>query len=143
MTIRRALQFDTMFGNMPPFIGSAGSVRAVSAAPLPYMIHSVRGELKADGQLNIDVDGLVLADEAPVPPNLQGTKPVPFFARVVSCRTASGPAVVTKNVTSSNFPASMPTGKSHIHQKLTLTDPGVGPIIFVTSPGPTGEVCSP
>jgi hypothetical protein len=136
----RVLQFDTMVGNMAPFIGTAGAVRGIPAPGLPWMIRSVRGELNLDGQLNVDVDHLVLADEPPVPPSLQGTNPVPFFAGVVSCRTASGGAVVTSNVMTRNFPASMPTGNAHIHQRLTLPHPCVAPIVFITSPGPTGVV---
>jgi hypothetical protein len=134
------LQFDTMFANMPPFIGAAGAVRKVTAAPLPWMIRSVHGSLRANGELNIDVDGLVLADEPPVPPSLQGTNPVPFFAGLVSCRTGSGGSVVTTNVKTANFPATMPGGKAHIRQTLTLPHPCVAPVIFVTSPGPGGVV---
>jgi hypothetical protein len=132
------LQFDTLFGNMAPFIGPAGSVRGVPAAGLPWMIHSAHGVLDANGQLNVDVDGLVLANDPSVPPSLRGTNPVPCFAGVVSCRTASGSAIVTTNLMTNNFPATMPTGNAHIHQKLTLPHPCVAPVILITSPGPTG-----
>jgi hypothetical protein len=134
------LQFDTLFGDTAPFIGPAGSVRVVPAAPLPWMIHSVHGALDVNGQVTVDVDGLVLANDPSVPPGLRGTNPVPFFAAVVSCRTVSGGAIVMSNVMTNNFPATMPTGNAHIHQKLTLPHPCVAPVILITSPGPTGFV---
>jgi hypothetical protein len=134
------LQFDTLLGNSAPFIGPAGSVRVVPAAPLPWMVRSAHGALDKNGQLNVDVDGLVLANDPSVPPSLRGTNPVPFFAAVVSCRTGSGGAVVTSNVMTNNFPATMPTGHAQIHQKLTLAHPCVAPVILITSPGPTGFV---
>ena len=135
----RLLQFDTMFANVPPFIGATGRIRGVDAAGLPWMIHAVKGELDANGRLAIDVDGLVLADQAPVPPSLQGTNPVPFFAGVVSCLTSVNGSVGRRDVVSANFPASMPGGFAHIHQVLTLPRPCLAPVVFVTSPGPTGE----
>jgi hypothetical protein len=136
----RLLQFDTMFADVPPFIGATGHIRGIDAAPLPWMIHAVHGELDANGRLVIDVDGLVLADQAPVPPSLQGTNPIPFFAGVVSCLTSVNGSVGRRNVITANFPASMPGGFAHIHQVLTLPQPCVAPVVFVTSPGPTGEV---
>ncbi len=128
------LQFRIMFGNMAPFIGAAGAIRGVAAAPLPWMIRSVRGDLDQNGQLKIDVDHLVLANDPSVPPQLRGKNPVPFFAGIVSCLTASGGAVATANVLTANFPATMPGGNAQIHQKLTLPHPCVAPIVFVTSP---------
>jgi hypothetical protein len=128
------LQFRTMFGNMAPFLGAAGAIRGVAAAPLPWMIRSVSGDLDQNGLLNIDVDHLVLANDPSVPPQLRGKNPVPFFAGIVSCLTASGGAVATANVLTANFPATVPGGNAHIHQKLTLPHPCVAPIVFVTSP---------
>ncbi|HEY6377567.1 MAG TPA: hypothetical protein VI316_00115 [Candidatus Dormibacteraeota bacterium] len=123
-----------MFGNHAPFIGVPGAIRGVTAAPLPWMIKSVHGELEANGQLDIDVDGLLLASDPSVPANLRGTNPVPFFAGVVSCLTTSNSAVTPANVTTANFKATMPSGTAHIHQKLTLPNPCVAPLVFVTSP---------
>jgi hypothetical protein len=128
------VQFETMFGNHAPFIGAAGAIRGVTAAPLPWMIKSVEGELDTNGQLDIDVDGLVLANDPSVPANLRGTNPVPFFAGVVSCLTTSNGVVATANVITANFTATMPSGTAHIRQKLVLPQPCVAPVVFVTSP---------
>jgi hypothetical protein len=124
-----------MFGDHALFIGSAGSVGGVPAAGLPWMIRSVQGDLDVDGELTIDVDGLVLANAPAVPPSLRGTNPVPFFAAVVSCTTAAHGVIATDNVTTLNFPATMPGGNAHIDQRLTLPHPCVAPIVMVTVPG--------
>lgn len=39
------------------------------------------------GRVLIHVRGLALADRAPVPPNLQGTNPIPDFMAIVSRQT--------------------------------------------------------
>lgn len=134
------LKFDTMIGNSAPFIGTAGRMRGIDAAPLPWTVESVQGELNANGRLDIDVDGLVLADDPSVPASLRGTNPVPFFAGVVSCLTSGSGGVVRRNLVTANFPASMPGGVAHIHQVVNLPHPCVAPVVFVTSPGPTGFV---
>jgi hypothetical protein len=134
-TGRDVVDFQSMFGTHAPFIGTAGAVGGVAAAGLPWMIHSVRGDLNVDGELTIDVDGLVLANNPSVPASLRGTNPVPFFAAVVSCTTAANGVITTTNVMTANVAATMPGGNAHIDQKLTLPHPCVAPIVMVTAPG--------
>jgi hypothetical protein len=131
---RTVLSFDTMFADVAPFIGAPGAIRKVNAAPLPWKIGQSRGTLSSNGQLNIDVDGLTLANDPAVPAALRGTNPVPFFAAIVSCLSSSNGAEVTANIATANFAASMPRGNASIHQKLALPSPCVAPIILVTSP---------
>ncbi|TMC13018.1 MAG: hypothetical protein E6J41_01470 [Chloroflexi bacterium] len=131
---RDVLQFDTAFANVSPFIGAAGAIRGVTAAPLPWAVRSIRGDLDANGQLTVDVDHLVLANDPAVPANLRGTNPVPFFAAIVSCETAVNGAVAVSNVTSANFTATMPGGNAFIHQRLSLPAPCAAPDVFITSP---------
>jgi hypothetical protein len=71
------------------------------------MITAGNGALKSDGHLLVHVRGLVLADQAPVPPALQGTNPIPDFRAIVSCQSigADGAATVA-NVSTAPFPAS-------------------------------------
>ena len=128
------LQFDTAFANFSPFIGAAGAIRGVTAAPLPWAIGSIHGDLDASGQLTIAVEHLVLANDPAVPANLRGTNPVPDFAAVVSCETSTAGKVAVSNVTSANFPATMPGGNAFIHQRLSLPAPCAAPDVFVTSP---------
>jgi hypothetical protein len=130
---RDVLQFDTAFANVPPFIGSAGKIRDVPAAPLPWQIRSIHGDLDANGMLTVDVDRLVLANNPLVPVNLRGTNPVPFFAAIVSCETSVAGNVAVSNVTSADFPATS-GGNAFIHQRLSLPTPCAAPDVFVTSP---------
>jgi hypothetical protein len=128
------LRFDSAFATTSPFIGAAGTIRGVTAAPLPWAIGSIHGDLDASGQLTIAVGHLVLANDPAVPANLRGTNPVPDFAAVVSCETSTAGTVVVSNVTSANFPATMPGGNAFIHQRLSLPTPCAAPDVFVTSP---------
>ena len=131
---RDVLAFQSLFAVHAPFLGSAGSVAGVPGAPLPWIVHAVQGDLDKDGELTIDVDGLVLANDPSVPASLRGTNPVPFFSAVVSCTSDSGGVIATVNVTTRNFPATIPGGNAHIDQRLTLPHPCVAPIVMVTAP---------
>jgi hypothetical protein len=133
-SVRDVLQFDTAFANVSPFIGAKGTIRDVTAAPLPWAIRSIHGDLDPNGDLTVDVDHLVLANDPAVPANLRGTNPVPQFAAIVSCETSRNGAVAVSNVTTANFRATMPGGNAFIHQRLTLPTPCAAPDVFVTSP---------
>jgi hypothetical protein len=54
------LEFKTMVGVNGPFRGAANAIRGVPGAGAPWRIDDVNGELKTDGKLEIDVEGLVL-----------------------------------------------------------------------------------
>jgi hypothetical protein len=124
-----------MFPLSTQVIGSAGAIRGVPAAGLPWMIRSIRGDLDLNGELTIDIDGLTLANDPSVPASLRGTNPVPFFAAVVSCTTAAGGLMTTDNMATADVHATMPGGDAHIDQRLTLPHPCVAPIVLVTAPG--------
>jgi hypothetical protein len=130
---REVMSFDTAFANVAPFIGAGGAIRGITAAPLPWAVRSLRGELDSNGQLRVDVDRLVLANDPAVPANLRGTNPVPAFAAIVSCETATNGKVAVANVTTGNFPAT-PAGNAVIRQRIALPAPCAAPDVFVTSP---------
>lgn len=131
--IKTVLKFKTMIGAHSPFIGAAGAIRGVTAAPLPWVIQEVGGNLKTSGQLEVEVKGLVLANDPSVPASLRGTNPVPFFAAIVSCETNVGGTASAVNVTTGNFPADT-KGNAEIKATVALPTPCIAPIIFVTSP---------
>lgn len=132
---RDVTEFQSMFGLHAPFIGTAGSIAGVPGAGLPWTIRLVQGDLDKDGELTVDIEGLVLANAPPVPPSLRGINPVPFFSAVVSCTTDAHGVISTDNLTTKNFPATIPGGNAVIHQRLTLPHPCVAPIVMVTAPG--------
>ncbi|HEX6033191.1 MAG TPA: hypothetical protein VFY83_02110, partial [Anaerolineales bacterium] len=59
----KILEFDTMVGVPSTLTGaqSQAPLRGVSGGGLPWTLTSARGELKASGKLEIEVEGLVFA----------------------------------------------------------------------------------
>ncbi len=131
----KILEFSTMAAVTGPFVGTANPIRGVSGGGLPWQIASAEGQLESDGQIEVQVRGLVLFNGAPVPPALRGTNPITKFKAIVSCLTIdqSGKAATT-NVSTGLFPASS-AGDADIEDTVSLPSPCFAPIIFVTSPG--------
>lgn len=127
------LKFDTMSPVTGPYVGA--SLRGLPGGGLPWIIESGRGSLDRDGRLQVRVRGLVLANNAPVPPALQGINPVTPFTAVVSCQTigADGSATVT-NVSTAGFRADR-EGDANIRAKVNLPHPCIAPIVFVLGGG--------
>ncbi len=126
------LGFETMVAVRGPFVGSTNAIRGVNGGGLPWMISEGRGELQSDGQLEVQVRGLVLFNGAPVPVNLQGTNPITAFRAVVSCLTVVGGSQATVNISTDPFPATA-DGNAEIQATINLPSPCVAPIIFVTN----------
>jgi len=128
------MKFDTMAPVTGPYVGAANPIRNVPGGGLPWMIRAATGSLKSNGHLLVHVRGLVLAEEAPVPPALQGTNPIPDFEAIVSCQSigTDGSAVST-NVATGQFAASA-DGNADINATVNLPSPCIAPIVFVASP---------
>jgi hypothetical protein len=123
------LQFSSMVGVSGPYVGPNNPIRGVPGGGLRWVISDGRGHLKKNGDLEIQVRGLVLPDWDP-----PFTSPVPVFRAVVSCQSideGGNPSIV--NVTTGDFPAST-SGDSHISTFVLLPQPCIAPIIFVTHP---------
>src|SRR3990172_5566365 len=126
----KILEFDTMVGLPQAFTGTQNPIRGINGGGLPWAIGSSHGELKASGKLEINVQGLVLA----AGPN-KDRNPITDFRAIVSCLTSDGGVV---NVTSELFPAPLGLaseggGNAKIEANLTLPQPCIAPIVFVTS----------
>src|SRR6266568_1954243 len=127
------------------FVGLLSAVLAVSALAAPPTFAqqaaaaSATGELRADGQLTVSVRGLVLAPAEPVPGNLQGTNPAPTFHAVISCQSVddSG-APMLASVRTADVPAS-PSGDADISATVTLPQPCLAPIVFVSGGAGVGS----
>jgi hypothetical protein len=129
-------KFATMTPVTGPYVGPANPIRGVPGGGLPWILTAATGSLKSDGRLLVTVRGLVLADQPPVPPALQGTNPFPDFRALVSCQAiGAGNTAVITNVSTGDFTAD-PAGDSTIHATVNLPHPCIAPIVFVT--GPTG-----
>jgi hypothetical protein len=126
------LEFDTMVGVPQALTGATNAIRNVPGGGVPWTIGSARGELTVSGHLEIRVRGLVFA----AGPNV-GKNTVTSFRAIVSCLDSNAAVV---NVASAAFPATTGPaedggGDADIEVDLTLPQPCIAPIIFVTSPG--------
>jgi len=130
------LKFSTMTPVTGPYVGPASPVRGVAGGGLPWVITAGTGSLKRDGHLLVRVRGLVLARQAPVPPALQGTNPFADFRALVSCQSiGAGNTATITNISTGDFKADS-AGDSTINAQVSLPQPCIAPIVFVT--GPTG-----
>jgi hypothetical protein len=137
----KILEFDTMIGVPRPYTGAANAIRGVPGGGLPWVIGSAHGELKQSGKLEIEVTGLVFdPNDAAVPADRKGANTIPNFKAIVSCQSkdATGAAVIA-NVETGLFSATTGLataggGNAKIEAQLTLPQPCIAPIIFVTSP---------
>jgi hypothetical protein len=119
----KVLEFKTMTPVVVPFTGSTNPVRGVSGGGVPWRLASAKGELKADGRLEIKVEGLVIA--------ASGINPVSAFRGVVNCLTPASPTTGVNLVTD---PAPATTaGDATIEADLALPTPCIAPIVFVTN----------
>jgi hypothetical protein len=122
---RAVLKFDTMAPVVPPYTGTTNPIRGVNGGGVPWRLGSAQGRLRADGRLDIEVQGLVLVST--------GANPSPTFRGVVSCLSSDATgAPTTVNVSTDPVPATM-TGNAEIDAKVALPSPCFGPIVFVTS----------
>ncbi len=130
----RILQFDTMVGVPPTLTGTQSQLplRGINGGGLPWMVGSAMGYLTASGQLKVEVQGLVFA----AGPNT-GSNTVPSFRALVSCVRSDGTSdnILTAAFPATLGPASAGGGDADIETQVTLPQPCIAPIIFVTSPG--------
>jgi hypothetical protein len=123
-------KFSVMTPVTGPYTGTGNPIRGVPGGGLPWMITSGNGSLTRDGHVLIHVRGLVLADQAPVPPSLQGINPIHDFTAIVSCQTITGGTATVANVSTGPFPASS-AGNADINARVNLPEPCIAPIVFV------------
>jgi hypothetical protein len=130
----RVIEFDTMAAVRGPYVGAANPIRGVPGGGLPWQIERGEGELRTDGRLEVRVEGLVLREAPPVPPELRGTNPVANFRAVVSCESIVEGAAQTVNRSTRLFAATR-DGDSTIVATIAIPRPCFAPVVFVTSPG--------
>ncbi|SEE46397.1 hypothetical protein [Jiangella alba] len=127
---RTVIEADTMVPVDGPYVGTANPIRGVNGGGLPWQLDDADVELKSNGRIEVEVDGLVLREAAPVPPDRQGINPAPSFVAVVSCLTTVDGAATTVNVATDPFPAST-RGDSEIEDRVDLPEPCIAPVVFV------------
>jgi hypothetical protein len=133
----KILEFDTMVGVPRPYTGSTNPIRGLSGGGLPWVVGSAHGELTLSGKLEVTVQGLLIDpnDPAAITAGRAGTNPSPTFKAIVSCLSKdSNGNPTTVNVSTTTFPADA-AGNSTIVAQVTLPQPCIAPIVFVTSAG--------
>jgi hypothetical protein len=128
----KILEWGTMVGVPSGLTGaqSLAPMRGIPGGGVPWTLNRGQGQLKADGDLEIEVDGLVLATT--------GSNPAAAFRALVSCVNANG--TFTNVLTTDTFPATLGLasaggGDASIETHVTLPTPCIAPIVFVTSGG--------
>jgi hypothetical protein len=120
----KVLEFKTMAGVVPPYTGPANPIRGVAGAGAPWRIDGANGKLRANGDLVLEVAGLVLTST--------GLNPQVAFRAVVSCQSIESGAAVIVNRVTAPFPAT-PSGDAEFEGNVALPSPCFAPIVFVTT----------
>lgn len=128
----KVLKFNSMVGVPAGLTGaqSLGPLRGINGGGLPWTIAEASGELRANGHLEISVQGLVLAAGANT-----GSNPAATFRGLVSCVTSNGSIqnILTDPFPATTGPASSGGGNAEIVADLVIPQPCIAPIIFVTN----------
>lgn len=128
----KVLKFNSMVGVPQALTGtqSQAVLRGINGGGIPWDIGEASGELRANGHLEISVQGLVLA----AGPNT-GSNPSAVFRALVSCVTSAGTVenILTDAFPATTGPASAGGGNAEIVTDVALPQPCIAPIIFVTS----------
>ncbi|HST90174.1 MAG TPA: hypothetical protein VLJ14_17500 [Ktedonobacterales bacterium] len=120
------LKFTTMAPVTGPFVGKANPIRGINGGGIPWKLTSAKGELKANGELEVRVRGLVLAAGP-----LAGTNPIANFVAIVSCLSVDSMGnMITVNTATAPFPATT-TGDSEIEATVSLPSPCIAVLVFV------------
>ena len=127
----KILKFDTMVGVPAGLTGTLSPQRGINGGGIAWMIADASGELRANGHLEITVEGLVLAATGINPPTITS------FRGLVSCLKSDGTFenILTDPFPATTGPASSGGGNATIEADLTLPQPCIAPIIFVTNAG--------
>lgn len=124
-TEANVLKFDSMVGISGALVG-ADLIRGVPGGGQPWTIGSATGTLSQAGQLNLNVQGLVLTES--------GVNPAASFGATLSCQDSDGNPVNTP--TTGSFPTDE-QGNATISETIAVPSPCFAPVVFVT--GPEGQ----
>lgn len=123
---RNLFEFNQLTPVVPPFTGPTNPIRGIGGGGAPWQIASGKAELNANGEIEVQVRGLVLV--------ATGANPIPNFAVILSCQSkdaVGAPAVV--NLVAGTTPATA-TGDARFEGTVTPPSPCIAPIVFVAIP---------
>ncbi|MCU1220569.1 MAG: hypothetical protein JWN42_1766 [Candidatus Angelobacter sp.] len=123
---RNLFEFNRLTAVVAPFTGAANPIRGIGGGGAPWQIASGNAEFKTNGELEVNVRGLVIVRT--------GTNPVATFSFILSCQSkdaAGAPSIV--NLVAGTAPATT-TGDSTFEGTVTPPSPCIAPIVFVAIP---------
>jgi hypothetical protein len=130
----KILAFDAMVGVPAGLTGSQSQapLRGINGGGVPWVIAAGSGELSVAGHLEVTVEGLVLATGTNA-----GSNPSATFRGLVSCVRSDGSFqnILTDPFPATTGPASAGGGNAKIEADVSLPQPCIAPIVFVTSAG--------
>jgi hypothetical protein len=100
------------------------AIRGIPGGGVPWSIDKANGTLKENGDLDVEVKGLIII--------ATGVNPFPTFRAVVSCQSIADGAAVTVNRVTAPFPATT-TGDAQFEGNVSLPSPCIAPVVFVTA----------
>ncbi len=111
------------------FVGSANPLRGIPGGGFPWVISEGHFQLRANGELEVEVEGLVIdpSNASAQAKGIAGVNPLHFFLATLSCEDNAG---ATTNVNTSAFPATA-TGIATIEQAILLPATCFAPLVFV------------
>jgi hypothetical protein len=126
---RTLLAGSTLAGVSGIYVGSANPLRGIAGGGFPWVISEGRFQLKANGEFEVDVQGLVIdpSNATAQAKGIAGVNPLPFFFATLSCTDNTG---ATTNVNTGTFPATS-TGNAMIDQTISLPASCFAPLVFV------------
>lgn len=123
---RKLVRFNSLAAVVPPFTGNANPIRNLGGGGAPWKIAEGEAQLKANGEIEVSVRGLVLVNT--------GANPIANFAVILSCQgkdAAGAPTVI--NQVAGTTPATT-TGDADFEGIVQLSSPCFAPIVFVAIP---------
>lgn len=128
----KILEFNSMVGVPTGMTGTKAPIRGINGGGIAWAIGYAEGELRTDGRLKIEIQGLVFAAGANI-----GTNNQTAFRAIVSCLDGNGAPV---KILTEEFPATVGAasdggGNAEFETTVDLPSPCIAPIIFVTSRG--------
>jgi len=123
---RKVLEARVLAPLAPPYLGVAGTIRSVPGAGAQWSIGDAEADLRSDGRLEIDVEGLIVT--------VRGDNPLKQFGAIVSCQSIVNGAPGVTNVPTALFDANT-AGDASTKTEVDLPTPCLAPIVFVTTPG--------
>ena len=108
------------------YTGAAGAIRGVNGAGAQWSIGDAEADLRSDGRLEINVEGLIVT--------ARGNNPLKQFQAIVSCQSIVNGVPAVTNVSGGLFDANT-AGDAQTETNVDLPTPCLAPIVFVTTPG--------